>query len=181
MKHFLRQLRYDGPLYIANRIVARIPSHTIRLWFYRHVMKYTIGRGSYIFMDAWVDCKEGFSMGINSVINRNCRLDTRGTITIGDNVSISADVAILTADHDPNSPDFAGRVSPIKIEDYVFIGTRAMILPGVTLGRGAVVAAGAVVTKTVEPHSIVAGVPARKIGERNTDLRYSFPYYRLFA
>lgn len=181
MKQFLRQLYGDGLLYIANRIVARIPSHTIRLWFYRRVMKYTIGKGSYIFMDAWLDCKEGLSMGVNSVINRNCRLDTRGTISIADNVSISAEVAILTADHDPNDSHFAGRLSPIKIEDYVFIGTRAMILPGVTLGRGAVVAAGAVVTKTVEPYSIVAGVPARKIGERNPDLRYSFPYYRLFA
>lgn len=181
MKHFLRQLRHDGLLYIANRIVARIPSHAIRLWFYRRVMKYTIGTGSHIFMDAWLDCKEGLSLGVNSVINRNCRLDSRGTITIADNVSISSDVMILTADHDPNSPTFAGRVNAVKIENHAFIGTRAIILPGVTLGQGAIVAAGAVVSKSVEPFAIVAGVPARKIGERNRELDYEAHYCRLFS
>ena len=63
-------------------------------------------------------------------------------------------------------PGFRAIAQPVIIEDYVFIGPRAIILPGVTLGKGAVVAAGAVVTKDVEPFSIVGGVPAKVIGER---------------
>jgi len=55
----------------------------------------------------------------------------------------------------------------VNIKDYVFIGPRAIILPGVTIGRGAVVAAGAVVTKNVDELSIVGGVPAKEIGQRN--------------
>jgi acetyltransferase-like isoleucine patch superfamily enzyme len=119
-------------------------------------------------------------MGKNSVINQKCRLDNRGFITIGDNVSISAEVCILTADHDPQSRDFSGTIRPVTIEDYVFIGTRAMILPGVTLAKGSFIAAGAVVTKNVEPFTIVAGVPAKPIGKRRTDLDYSAHYERLF-
>lgn len=177
----MARLRFELLLYIANRIVAHVPSHYFRLWFYRNMMGFRIGRQSYIFMDAWVDGRHGFAMGNNSVVNQNCRLDTRGGITIGDNVTVSADVCLLTADHDLQDPDFAGRDKPIVIEDYVFIGTRAMVLPGVTLGRGSAVAAGAVVTKSVAAHTIVAGVPARPIGTRNAELRYTLNYDRLFA
>ena len=176
----LRQIGSEGLLYLANRVVARIPSHHVRLFFYRRIMLFEIGSKSYIFMDAWFDTKGGLTIGSNSVVNQKCRLDTRGTISVGSNVSISAEVCILTADHDPASPDFAGRHRPVRIEDSAFIGTRAVILPGVTIGKGAVVAAGAVVTKDVAPFEIVAGCPARKIGSRNTELLYETDYGRLF-
>ena len=176
----LRSVVYDATLYITNRIVARVPSHTLRLAFYRHVLKCEIGPGSHIFMDAWFDSKRRFQMGANSVVNQRCRLDNRGGITIGENVSISAEVCILSADHDVQSRNFAGRERAVVIEDYVFVGTRAMLLPGVHLGRGAVVAAGAVVTRNVEPYTIVAGVPAKPIGTRSQDLDYHARYDRLF-
>lgn len=181
MKNFLRLAHYDARLYLTNRVIARVPSHNARLWYYRHFWRCVIGKGSYIFMDAWFDTRGNFRMGRNSTINQKCRLDNRGGITIGDNVSISAEVCILTADHDPQSATFAGRHGPVAIEDYVFIGTRAVILPSVSIGRGAVVAAGAVVTKTVAPFSIVAGVPARPISERRHDLDYCASYRRLFS
>ena len=181
LRSFFARFRLDALLYLNNRVVARFPSHTVRLFFYRRIMKYQIGEQSHIFMDAWFDAKGRFSLGAHSSINRNCRLDNRGTLTIGDNVSISNDVSILTADHDPSSPTFSGRKTPVIIEDHVFIGTRAMILPGVTIGQGAIVAAGAIVTKSVEPFAIVAGVPARKIGERNRALNYQADYMRLFS
>ncbi|NJK52359.1 MAG: hypothetical protein HC936_05170 [Leptolyngbyaceae cyanobacterium SU_3_3] len=79
---------------------------------------------------------------------------------------------IWTAQHDLNDSGFAGVSAPVVIEDYAWISSRATILPGVTIGRGAVVAAGAVVTKSVAPFEIVGGVPAKKIGERNRDLDY---------
>ncbi len=177
---YLSRVHFDGLLYITNRIIARVPSHTVRLFFYRHCLHFRIGNNSTIFMDASFDCKFNFEVGTNSVINQKCRLDNRGGITIGDNVSISAEVCILTADHDLQSPVFAGRNSAVSIEDYVFIGTRAMILPGVTISKGAVVAAGAVVTKDVPAFTIVAGVPAKPIAARFEDLTYNAHYCRLF-
>lgn len=168
-------------LYFCNRVVSKAPSHTVRLFFYRHFMKFSIGPDSYIFMDAWFDCRGGLKVGRNSVINQKCRLDTRGGISIGENVSISAEVCILTADHDPHSDNFAGRSSPVKICDYAFIGTRAILLRGITIGRGAVVAAGSTVTKNVEPFEIVAGSPAKQIGIRRSSLEYKVVYDRLFA
>lgn len=169
---YLRVVGYQFLMYLTNRVVCSVPCHAARQWFYRRLLGLEIGSGSSLHMGAWIDGRGRFRMGCNSVINQNCRLDNRAGISIGDNVSISADVIILTADHDVQSPDFAGRQRPVVIEDWVFVGTRAMILPGVTLGVGSVVAAGAVVTKDVPQFSIVAGVPARPIGERSRDLRY---------
>jgi maltose O-acetyltransferase len=144
-------------------------------------MRFEIGERASIFMGAQFDTREHFKLGNLSTINRGCRLDNRGGLEIGSNVSISADVCILTADHDPQSSSFAGRNRPVQIGDYVFIGTRAMILPGVTIGRGAVVAAGAVVTRPVAERSIVAGSPAREIGTRHADLDYQVGYSPFFA
>lgn len=144
-------------------------------------MGYRIGKRTHIFMGVKFDCPGNLSIDSNSVINQDCRLDSRGAITIGKNVSISADVAILTADHDPQSPEFLGRIRPVTIEDYVFIGTRAMILPGVRIGKAGVVGAGAIVTKDVEPYSIVAGMPARPIGERNRELAYTIDHGGWFS
>ncbi len=171
---------FHAGLYITNHAINRIPSHSIRQAWYKGVWRCAIGRQSYIFMGTVFDTRGAFKLGPGSVVNQNCRLDNRGGIAIGSSVSISADVIILTADHDPNSRTFEGRCRPVVIDDYVFVGTRAMILPGVTLGKGSVVAAGAVVTKSVAPYSIVAGVPAKTIGQRTPDLDYSLNYGRLF-
>ncbi|NEQ29320.1 MAG: acyltransferase [Microcoleus sp. SIO2G3] len=176
----LKQIVGEGLLYLTNRIINYIPFHFIRLGFYRSLLKFDIGLNSAIFMGTWFDTKNNFKLGNNSIINQNCRLDNRGGIIIGDNVSISAEVCILTADHDLQNADFAGCTRPVTIEDYVFLGTRAMILPGVTLGKGSAVAAGAVVTKNVPPFTIVAGIPAKPIGTRQSELHYKISYRRLF-
>jgi maltose O-acetyltransferase len=178
---FLRRIWFDGLLFVCNRIVGHLPSHALRKFFYRSVMKIEIGERSYIFCRARFDTRGEFRMGSHSTINEECRLDNRGGITIGDNVSISPQVCILTADHDPQSPTFAGRQRPVRIDDHAFIGTRAIILPGITIGRGAVVAAGAVVTREVAPLAIVAGSPAKEIGRRDPTLDYRVDYCRLFA
>lgn len=168
----------DFALWMTNQIVAHLPSHWLRLLYYGFVMEYEIGLGSTIFMGAEFDARRGFKMGVKSVINQNCRLDTRGGIEIGDNVSISAEVCILTADHDLGATDCVGRSKSVRIEDFVFIGTRAIILPGVRLGRGSAVGAGAVVTRDVAPYTIVAGSPARKIAMRPQALQYNCEYIR---
>jgi maltose O-acetyltransferase len=181
MNDFIRRARFDGLLYLCNRIVAEVPSHTLRLAFYRHVMAFEIGEHSFIFMGASFDCRGGFSLGNHSVINERCRLDNRGILRIGSNVSISSEVCILTADHDPQSESFEGRNRAVEIDDSVFIGTRALILPGCNLGRGAIVAAGSIVTKNVDAFAIVAGNPAKVIGQRPQTLNYRLDYGRLFA
>jgi maltose O-acetyltransferase len=109
-------------------------------------MNFKIVIGSSILMKGIFDCSGGITIGNNSVINGRCRLDNRGTITIGNFVSISADVIILTADHDVDSSNFLGRNKKVTIDDYVWIGTRSLIIPGISIGKGAVITAKSVVT-----------------------------------
>jgi acetyltransferase-like isoleucine patch superfamily enzyme len=116
-------------------------------------------------------------IGEYSHVNQGAILDARAEICIGSNVSISHRASLFSLSHDYNSPSFAGMPGKIKIEDYVFVGANATILggrKGITIGRGAVVCAGSVVTHDVEPFDVVAGVPARVIGKRNEDVNY-FP------
>lgn len=143
-------------------------------------MKFGIGQDCSVLMNCSFDCAENFTLGKNSVINSRCRIDNRGQVIIGENVSISQEVIILTADHDIDSADFRGQNKTVRIEDYVWIGTRVTILPGVTVGRGALIGAGSVVTRDVAPFTIVAGVPAKVIRKRREDLNYKTSYRRLF-
>lgn len=173
-------LRFDALLYVCNRVVAVLPSARLRQFFYRHVMRLELGPGVKILSGLWLDCRGKCRIGNNSVINQDCRLDNRGGIRIGANVSISPGVHILTADHDLASPDFQGRELPVIIGDRVFIGSRAIILPGVSLGEECAVGAGSVVTGNVEPGAIVAGAPAKVIGRRPGNFRYDTSYRRHF-
>jgi acetyltransferase-like isoleucine patch superfamily enzyme len=167
-------------IYFCNHVIAKIPFHGVRQWYYRHVMGFELGRSCALLLGCRFDAARGLSLGNNSVINDNCRLDTRGGLTIGSNVSISSEVMIITAGHDPNCAGFSGYQKPVVIGDRVWIGVRAIILPGVTLCEGAVVAAGAIVTKDVESFTVVAGSPARPIGNRCSSLDYQLSYRRLF-
>jgi len=109
----------------------------------------------------------------NSVIGYKCVLDGRNGIYIGKNVNISSEVMIWTMQHDYNEEGFGPVGGKVSIGDYAWLSTRCIILPGVTVGEGAVVAAGAVVTKDVEPYTVVGGVPAKKIGDRTRRLSYN--------
>ncbi len=166
--------------YVTNHIVNRVPSFALRRAWYRRAVGATIRRGAGVHLGCRVWFygpgqvrRDGLRLGARTRINRDCCLDARGPLWIGDDVSVSPEVAILTASHRLAAPDFALETRFVRIEDHVWIGTRATILPGVTLGRGSVVCAGAVVTRDVPPLAIVAGVPARPIGERPADaVRY---------
>ena len=143
-------------------------------------MGFKICKGSFIFLGCKFDCAKGLVIGKNSVINARCRLDNRGGIDIGENVSVSSDVIILTADHDMDTFNFKGRNKKVVIADYVWVGTRAMVLPGITVSKGALIAAGSIVTKDVPAFSVVAGVPARFIKKRPENINYDASYSRLF-
>jgi acetyltransferase-like isoleucine patch superfamily enzyme len=167
-------------LYVWNRIVTFFPSRRLRYIWLTRVMGFSIHSSTAVLMGCTFDAKRGLSIGQNSVINENCRIDTRGGIVIENNVVISSEAVILTATHDPRSPRFEGMRKPVHIQDYAWIGLRALILPGVTLGKGSIVAAGAVVTKSVRPGDTVAGVPARVISSGRSDFDYDTKYRRLF-
>jgi len=119
-------------------------------------------------------------IGDNVVVNRRVYLDGRIGIIIKNNISISPEVYILSMEHDPNDPNFATRGGVVTIDDHVWIGARAMIMPGIHIGEGAVIGACAVVTHDVEPYQIVAGVPARLIGQRNRKIQYRARYFPWF-
>ena len=110
------------------------------------------------------DCGKNIHIGKNVFINSNCTMQDQGGVYIGDDVLIGHNVCLLTLNHD-FEPEKRAELhpSPIHIADKVWIGSNATILPGVSIGEGAVVAAGAVVTKDVEANTIVGGVPAKLI------------------
>jgi len=176
--------------YITNRMIARIPIYAVRHAWYRRVLGMRIGGGSALLMDLYIYirgrqtsagedvCRQGITIGRRSVVNQQCCLDGRGGLSIGDNVDISPGVWILTDSHDMHDPLFREVLAPVTIGNYAWIGSRALILPGVTVGEGAVVAAGAVVTHNVEPYAVVAGVPARPIGTRRRRLAPRGRVYR---
>lgn len=176
ISEFLSELR----LYICNAWIATFPSHTLREIYYRKIMRFSLGKNSSVLMNCSFDCASNISIGNDTVINPRCRMDNRGHIVIGNNVSISQEVIILTADHDVDSPFFEGRRRTVTIDDWVWIGTRVVILPGVTIGRGAIIGAGSVVTKDVMPYAVVAGVPAKLIKMRREDIKYETSYKRIF-
>lgn len=112
------------------------------------------------------------SIGSHTNIGNSVYLDARGRLSIGDNCNISSEAAIWTAEHDIQCPEFAMTRAPVVIANRAWVCFRAIVMPGVTVGEGAVVASGAVVTKDVAPFTVVAGVPAKAIGKRSSDLTF---------
>ena len=162
--------------HIYNNLIGLLPFRWLRLAFLSRYLR-QIGNQCDIQMHCRFLNGQKISIGNRNVINFGCLFDGRKfSISTGLDVSIGPEATILTLGHDPQSPDFKDRGGDVVIGDRAWIAYRAIILPGVTIGEGAVVAAGAVVTKDVPPFSIVAGNPARKIGERNRDLSYHLDF-----
>lgn len=167
--------------YISNNIINHIPCVYIRYIFYKYILRLDISASTYIHMGQYIYPEiRHLHIGQNSIINRKCILDRRGGLYIGDNVNISSEVAIYTAGHEIDSTDFAYYTKSVYIDDYVWIGTRAMIMPGVRVGKGAMVMPGAIVTKNIDAYSIVAGIPAKVIGKRNNNLEYNLTWRSMF-
>lgn len=171
MNNIIKQPYFFYARFLLNRVLCYIPIWYIRRFFYL-LSGMKIGYGSRINIGVFVLEPRKIRIGEHSHINQGCILDGRGNLFIGNSVSISHRVSIVTGSHDVDSPDFKGKFKPIVIEDYVWIGVNATILQNVTLGKGAVIAACATVTKDVESYCIVGGTPAKIIGYRNKELTY---------
>ncbi|TRZ53922.1 acyltransferase [bacterium] len=146
-------------------IIGYCPSHTIRKFFYK-ISGMKLGRGATFHMGARFFYPKNIEIGEGTIVGDHAFFDGRAKITIGKQVDIASQVMIYNSEHDLADPTFKATEEPVTIGDYVFIGPRAIILPGVNIGNGAVIAGGAVVTKDVPENTIVGGVPAKVIGER---------------
>lgn len=166
----------SGLAYVYNGFVGRFPSHLVREVYLRGYLA-AYGDGTSVQMGCSFLNGRKVRLGERNVVNFGCLFDGRQfKITTGSDVSIGPEATILTLGHDPQSTDMVVRGGDVCVCDRVWIGYRALVLPGVTISEGAVVGAGAVVTKNVEPYSIVAGNPARVIGQRNRELSYSLSF-----
>ncbi|WP_317173987.1 acyltransferase [Mucilaginibacter glaciei] len=136
------------------------------------ILRARIGKKVGLYRNFEVRSPWKLSIGNSTVIGHGALLDARMKLTIGNNVNLSNEVMIWTLHHDYNSASFESVGEQVIIEDYAWICSRAIILPGVTIGKGAVVAAGAVVVRDVLPYTVVGGVPAKQVALRSKDLNY---------
>lgn len=161
-----------GLLFLSIKLLGYVPCR----WF-RTLVLCMLGAGidrtAVLYGGFEIRSPRKLKIGEGSCIGHRATLDARGGLTIGRNVNLSSEVMVWTAQHDYRDPGFRTVFEPVMIGDYVWLGPRCIILPGVTVGEGAVVAAGAVVTKDVDPYTLVGGVPAQKIADRPKDLNYN--------
>lgn len=117
-----------------------------------------------LFPPFYTDFGKNITIGKDVFINSGCHFQDQGGIVIGDGALIGHNVVLATINHDLDPvKEHKNHYAPIHIGNHVWIGSNVTILPGVTLGEWAVVAAGAVVSKDVEPYTVVGGVPAKVI------------------
>jgi maltose O-acetyltransferase len=162
--------------YLLNEWVMSVPFHWIRKSFVSTTLK-SIGRNTNFLMKIEIRNGKNITIGSNTVVNQRVLLDGRGgKLIIGNNVDIAQETNIWTLEHDPHSDIHKDRGGDVIIRDFVWIASRCTILPGITIGKGAVVASNSVVSKDVEPMTIVGGIPATKIGNRKSKLLYKLNY-----
>ena len=118
-------------------LIGNAPSHHVRRFFYR-LAGVKIGRGSTIHMGAKFYDTEHIAIGEDTIIGEDVVFDGREALVIGNHVDIASEVMLYNAEHDVHDPHFSPVSAPVTVEDYVFIGPRAIILPGVRVGRGAI-------------------------------------------
>lgn len=171
-QHIMYFLR--GTVKYTVYVTSRIPSHTIRNYIYKYVFCISIKSNATIYFGSEFRAPYNIEIGAGSIIGDNCLIDGRCGVSIGENVNLSSEVRIWTLQHDMQDADFCSVGGSVKIGDRAWISSNVIILPSVTVGEGAVIAAGAVVTRDCEPYTVYGGVPAKKISERSKILEYNF-------
>lgn len=156
---------YYATTLFGNVVINKIPSRHIRKWFYS-VMGAKIGDNSVICRRAEILYPRGLNIADNVAIGWFVDLDARAGISIEHDTNISSRTVFITGSHDIDDPEFTASFLPIEIGHHCWIGTGATVLQGVSIGNGAVVAAGAVVTKDIPEWEVWGGVPAKYIRKR---------------
>lgn len=173
MKYVLASFYYN---YVFRIIIMNVPFHWFRLLFVKKSLKH-LGTNTNFLMGVEIRLGKNISIGDNCAVNARVLLDGRGgQLKIGNNVDIAQETNIWTLEHDVHCDYHKDKGADVVIEDYVWIASRCTILPGVTIGKGAVVASNSVVTKDVPEMAIVAGIPAKVIGTRKSGLKYQLNY-----
>lgn len=165
---------------LFQQFVMWIPFWPIR-WIWLKLTLKKMGKHTYV--SRYVDIRKPSNviLGENCVINKSTLLDGRGGILqIGDNVDVAQECMIWTLTHDVNSSTHATKHNNTYIENYVWLCTRCIILPGVTVQKGAVVGAGSVIHKDVESMAVVSGNPFRIIKMRDNNLSYNLKHKKIF-
>jgi acetyltransferase-like isoleucine patch superfamily enzyme len=161
--------------YIVELIMLFAPQDTLSMQLKRQLLHWRgcrVGKGTKIWRDVWIDSYRSLQMGDHVTIGKSVMILSVGGIVIDDRVMIGHGAKIISGGHKiPDSRELPMRWSGpelgrITIDQDAWIGAGAIILPAVHIGRGAVVAAGAVVSRSVPPYSVVAGVPARHVRMR---------------
>lgn len=163
---------YYAIVLFGNVVVNKIPSRHIRKWFYQ-MLGAKIGKRSTICRRADILFPKGLNLADGVSIGWFVDLDASGGIYIDHDTNISSHTTFITGSHDIDDPKFKASFKPIHIGHHCWIGTGATVLQDVTIGDGAIVAAGAVVTKDIPPYEVWGGVPAKFIRKRGcTDFDY---------
>jgi acetyltransferase-like isoleucine patch superfamily enzyme len=166
--------------YLFREWVMYVPFYALRRFFVSQTIK-KLGKGGFIMMKVEFRNGKNIQIGDGCFINKHVLLDGRGgLLSIGNHVDIAQETNIWTLSHNPHDDLHSVFGRDVIIEDYVWIASRATIMPGVRVGRGAVVAAGSIVTKDVPPMAIVAGAPAKVVGERKSGLKYKLTWQPWF-
>lgn len=155
MKRCVKYIYYPIVIF-GNIVVNKIPSRHLRKWFYQ-MLGAGIGKKTFICRRADVLFPKGLHLGDRVSIGWFVDLDARGGINIGHDTNVSSHVKLITGSHDIDDSKYKACFLPINIGHHCWIGTGAIILQGVTIGDGAVVAAGAVVTKDIPSFEVWGG------------------------
>ncbi len=165
---------------LYNIFINKIPSHNVRLAWLR-IGGAKIGKGSSVWRNTEVLGLENLVIGDDTCIGWHCQVDARSGLTIGNHVAIASHVLIVAGGHDLDAPEFWSVSAPVRIDDYAWITSRAIVLPGAHIGEGAVVSANCTVGKKVEPYTIVAGQGGKTVGHRARGLNYKVGAKGLFT
>ena len=157
-----------------NCIVCYLPSAHLRRFFLR-CSGVKMSKNVRFFEGFHVRNPKGITLGDGCSIGTRVLLDGRKGLMVGKSVVFGYECIVWTLNHNYNDIHFCTKGAPVSIGDFAWICSRSIILPGIHIGEGAVVASGAIVTKAVSPYSIVAGVPAKVVGERERK-NYDYGY-----
>jgi len=165
--------------FFLNRIISSFPSQRIRIAVLNY-MGATIPKSTAVYGGNEYRNLKGLTIGEGTALGHRCILDARMGLEIGENVCFGTEVMIWSLHHDYNDLHFKAVGGKVTIKKFAWLGSRCILLPGVTIGEGAVVAAGAVVTKDVPAYTVVGGIPAKPIAKREEkEYDYSPNGYKL--